>query len=184
MRVKQDNYFMMATTVQIGLSLILVFWLLVIAANSQTSAGSATPQTTAMAAPTSVWQNYRDVKIGTTADEVRDKLGKPKISDKDGYYYEINDDESAQIRLGADKKVRVIAVTYSSKNQNAPKFADVFGKDMIVEPAADGRIYKLVRYPAVGFWVAYNRTAGDKPIITVTMQKMRQTVSNQNAASQ
>lgn len=177
MRIKQDNYLMTATAVQIGLGLILVFWLLVIAANGQASAASATPQTAVMAAPTPVWQNYQGVKIGTTADEVRDKLGKPKISDKDGYYYEINDDESAQIRLDANKKVRVIAVTYSSKNQNAPEFADVFGKDVTLEPAADGRIYKLIRYPTAGFWLAYNRTAGDKPITTITMQKMRQTAS-------
>lgn len=178
MRVKQDNYLMTARAVQIGLGLILAFWLLVIAANGQTSAESATPQTAATIVPTPVWQNYQGVKIGTTADEVRDKLGKPKISDKDGYYYEINDDESAQIRLDADKKVRVISITYSSKNANAPEFAAVFDKDVIVEPAADGRIYKLVRYPTAGFWVAYNRTAGDKPIITVTVQKMRRTAGN------
>lgn len=23
-----------------------------------------------------------------------------------------------------------------------------------------------------GYWVSYNRTAGDKPIVTITMQKM------------
>lgn len=118
-----------------------------------------------------VLTSYKDIKIGTTADEARNKLGKPKIDDKDGFYYEISDGEFAQIRLDKDNKIRLIAVTYTG--ENAPKFEDVFGKDASVEPSADGRIYKLVRYPQAGYWVAYSRTAGEKPSVTVTMQKMR-----------
>jgi hypothetical protein len=34
-------------------------------------------------------------------------------------------------------------------------------------------MYELKRYPSAGYWVAYSRTAGKNPIITVTMQKMR-----------
>jgi hypothetical protein len=36
----------------------------------------------------------------------------------------------------------------------------------------DGSMYELKRYPDAGYWVSYNRTAGDKPIVTITMQKM------------
>ena len=32
--------------------------------------------------------------------------------------------------------------------------------------------HKLVRYPKAGCWVSYSRTAGDTPIVTVTIQKM------------
>ena len=46
----------------------------------------------------------------------------------------------------------------------------VFGSD--VEAKSDGSKSKLVRYPKAGCWVSYSRTAGDKPIITVTIQKM------------
>jgi hypothetical protein len=29
-----------------------------------------------------------------------------------------------------------------------------------------------VRYPKEGYWVSYSRTAGDTPIISITIQKM------------
>ena len=51
---------------------------------------------------------YKDVKIGTTADEVRELLGKAEIDDKDGFFYEM-DSEMVQIRLDQDQKVRLIA---------------------------------------------------------------------------
>lgn len=118
-------------------------------------------------------QNYKDIKIGSTADEVRDKLGKAVIDDKDGFYYEFDDIELVQIRLDADKKIRLMSVTYTNKNKNAPKFEDVFGTDIAVEPNTDGKVYKRVRYPEAGYWVAYSRTAGDKPTVTVTVQKLK-----------
>jgi len=31
-------------------------------------------------------------------------------------------------------------------------------------------MYQLKRYPDAGDWVSYNRTAGDKPIVTITMK--------------
>ena len=41
-----------------------------------------------------------------------------------------------------------------------------------VAAGADGRLYKLVRYPTAGYWVAYSRTTGDAPVVSVTMKKM------------
>lgn len=118
-----------------------------------------------------VLTEYKGIKIGTTDDEVRDKLGKAKIDDKDGFFYDEND-EMVQIRLDADKKVRLVSVTYSHENKNAPKFADVFGGGTAEETKPDGSIYKLVRYPEAGYWVAYSKRAGDEPTVTVTMQKL------------
>jgi hypothetical protein len=46
----------------------------------------------------------------------------------------------------------------------------VFGSDFETKP--DGSKYKLVRYPKAGYWVSYSKTAGDTPIITVTIQKL------------
>lgn len=170
-----------ATVIRTSLIVVLSFWTATTAFgqttdNTQTAAAtamqiekSATPKAVIMP----VLQNYKDIKIGATADEVRDKLGKAVIDDKDGFYYEITDDEMTQIRLGKDKKVRLISITYTSENKNAPKFEDVFGAGVTAEPSADGKIYKLVRYPQAGYWVAYSRTAGEKPSVTVTMQKMR-----------
>lgn len=118
-----------------------------------------------------VWVEYKGVKIGMTADEVRDKLGKAEIDDKDGFFYD-EKDEMVQIRLDADKKVWLVSVTYSNENKNTPKFADVFGAETPETAKPDGSIYNLVRYPEAGFWVAYSRTAGEKPTVTVTMQKL------------
>lgn len=120
---------------------------------------------------TPVMTEYKSIKIGTTADEVRDKLGNAEIDDKDGFYYRFSDEEFVQIRLDKDNKVRLISVTYSG--ENAPMFTDVFGAETNVDVKPDGSIYKLVRYPKAGYWVAYSRTASEKPTITVTMQKLR-----------
>ena len=170
-----------ATFLQTGLILVLLFWLAAAAFGQTTDTKqTATIITTEMqksetpkAVMMPVLQNYKEVKIGMTADDVRDKLGKAEIDDKDGFYYEINDDEMAQIRLDKDKKVRLISITYTSVNKNTPKFEDIFGTSVKAEPGADGMIYKLVRYPEAGYWVAYSRTAGERPTVTVTMQKMR-----------
>jgi hypothetical protein len=41
-----------------------------------------------------------------------------------------------------------------------------------LDAKADGSMYQLNRYPDAGYWVSYNRTAGAKPIVTITIQKM------------
>lgn len=139
--------------------------------DAQTTAAATTAAQTP-SPPLPVWKSYKDVKIGTTANEVRERLGKKAaIDDEDGFFYQF-DDETAQIRIDRDKKVRFIAVTYANGNENAPKYADVFGADAAFEPGADGKVYKLVRFPQAGYWVAYSRTAGDEPSVTVTMQKL------------
>jgi hypothetical protein len=48
----------------------------------------------------------------------------------------------------------------------------VLGTEIEVKP--DGSIYKLLRFPKAGYWVSYSRTAGDAPLITITMKKMDQ----------
>lgn len=119
-----------------------------------------------------VLKSYKEIKIGMPADQVRDKLGKPKIeSDKD-LFYQFTEDESAQILFDADKKVRVISMMYMDRNGNFPKPADVFGAYMQITSSEDGSIYKMVRYPAAGYVVVYSRTVGDNPMIVVTMQKI------------
>lgn len=116
--------------------------------------------------------DYKGIKIGATAEEVRDKLGKAKIDDKDGFFYNL-DDEMVQIRLDSDKKVNLISITYSSENENTPTYAEVFGTATPVSEKPDGSIYNLVDYPKAGYWVAYSRAAGENPSVTVTMQKLR-----------
>ena len=133
-----------------------------------TAFGQTGEEQTVTLAP--VMTEYKSIKIGTTANEVRDKLGKAEIDDKDGFYYRFSDKEFVQIRLDKDNKVRVISVTYSG--EKAPMLTDVFGAGTKPEAKPDGSIYKLVRYPTAGYWVAYSRTAGEKPTVTITIQKL------------
>ncbi len=168
-----------AVAMQMGLILVVLLWTSA-AASGQTNNNARTPTTAAIQseqrqtpkAMKPALQDYKDIKIGSTADEVRDRLGKAVIDDKDGFYYEFDDTEIVQIRLDSDKTIRLISVTYASQNKDTPKLEEVFGSDTSAKPRADGMIYKLVRYPEAGYWVAYSRTAGEKPTVTVTMQKL------------
>lgn len=171
------------TIFRIAPVLIVSFVFLTLAANAQTVSSNAQSNEavkTAPAEPTEkvktpvlmpVWKNYKLVTIGMTAGEVKEKLGKAEVADKDGFYYEISDVETVQIALDADQKVRAIIVMYKLTGGTAPKFEDVMGMDVAVEPSENGAVYKLVRYPEAGYWVAYNRTAGDNAMVTVTIQK-------------
>ncbi|MDQ4121239.1 MAG: hypothetical protein M3209_07320 [Acidobacteriota bacterium] len=132
-----------------------------------------TPATEKKSVLMPVVNNLKGITIGMTADEVKDKLGKAKVADANGLYYVFSDEESMQITLDPDKKVQMIATIYSGEETNAPKYEDVFGAEVAVEKQPDGRIYKLVQYPDAGYWVAYNwLMVGDKPMTTVTMQKI------------
>jgi ABC-type microcin C transport system permease subunit YejE len=128
------------------------------------------PQASAVQVP--LWQDYKGVKIGMTAAEAQAKLGAPTVQDKDGLFYNFSETESVQVILDAQQKVRVISVMFAAGHPNPPSFENVFGKDEKVEPNAAGGIYKLIRYPGAGYWVSYSRLAGDKPLVTVTIQKL------------
>ena len=116
----------------------------------------------------------RGVALGMTADEVKEKLGKPKVDDKDGFDYIFSDNVSLQIRLDADGRVNIASITYSGDNAEAPEVNEVFGGDKATTADSSGRIYELVRYPEAGYWVSYSRAMFDSgPTTTVTIQKIR-----------
>ena len=117
--------------------------------------------------------DLKGVKIGMTKDEVKEKLGKPSTGDKTGLVYTISKIETAQIGLDSKGNVRTVALIYSDEDANAPKFADIFGPDVPMETKKNGSVYKLVRYPSAGFWIAYSRSIVDKkPLTTITMRKI------------
>lgn len=117
------------------------------------------------------FKDYKGVRIGMTADEVRHKLGTPELMDKTEDLFLISDVEIVQVVYDNDGKVSVVSITYSGNNDAAPTALDVLGEE--VAAGADGRVYKLVRYPTVGYWVAYSRAAGDEPAVSVTMKRMQ-----------
>lgn len=118
-----------------------------------------------------LFHEYRGVQIGWLADDVRKKLGTPTDKGEEQDFYVFNDKETAQILYDkATHKVIAISVDFINGAQNVLTPQQVFGTE--IDAKADGSKYKLVRYPKAGYWLSYSRTAGDSPIITVTMQKM------------
>ena len=138
---------------------------------------SSIAQTRNRAAPAGeeepAFHEYRGVQIGWLADDVRKKLGSPADKGEEQDFYVFNDKETAQILYDkATRKVTAISVDYTSGATGIITPQQVFGADIEAKP--DGSKYKIVRYPKVGYWISYSRTAGDTPIVTVTIQKIPQ----------
>jgi hypothetical protein len=120
-----------------------------------------------------VFQEYRGVQIGWLADDVRKKLGNPANKGDEQDYYIFGDGEKERAQIIYDKatrKVTTISVDFMAGAADVITPQQVFGADVETKP--DGSKHKLVRYPKAGYWVSYSRTAGDTPIISVTIQKM------------
>jgi hypothetical protein len=114
---------------------------------------------------------YKGVRIGMDADEVRKKLGNPTDKGDVQDFFLFSEKESAQVYYDQGHKVKAVSVNYVGEDSGAPLPKVVLGTD--IEAKADGAMYKLVRYPDAGYWVAYSRTGGDDPLVTVTMQKIQ-----------
>lgn len=117
-----------------------------------------------------VYQDFMGVTLGMDTEEVRAKLRHLKDKGERQDFFVFSDSQSAQIVYDDQGKVIVISADYVGKDGNAPSPESVLGE--AVQAKQDGSIYQLTRYPEAGYWVAYSRTAGDKPIVTVTMQKI------------
>ena len=153
------------------------FWLLsraLLVVISFTIAGVAQAQTTqkrAGLAPDEdpVFHEYRGVKIGWVADDVRKKFGSPANKGDEQDFYIFGEKETCQV-LYDKGQVSAISVDFMNGAKEVITPQQVFGADIEAKP--DGSKYKLVRYPKAGYWVSYSRTAGDTPIITVTIQRL------------
>ncbi len=156
------NYSITNFPVRVAVFLQIIFCVFIITANAQNTSKKNLP----------VWQSYKGVGIGTTADEVRAKLGAPKSEDADGFFYVFSEMENAQFLLDSEKKVRTVSVVFNAEHPASPTFADVFGKTAQSEAKPDGSIFKMVKYEAAGYWVSYNRMAGEKAMVIVMIQKM------------
>jgi hypothetical protein len=116
------------------------------------------------------YSDYRGVRIGMTTDEARAKLGEPSQKLEGQDFYVVSETETVQIAYNATHRVTAISIDYLGVKSGTPDYKAIVGADIEVKP--DGSMYKLVRYEQLGFWVSYNRTAGNLPIVTVTIQKM------------
>jgi hypothetical protein len=136
---------------------------------------SVSAQTTRKAAANDddpVILEYRGIQIGWLADEVRKKLGTPVDKGEEQDLYVFNEKEMCQVIYDkTTRKVTAISVDFQNGANNPITPQQVFGSD--IEAKSDGSKYRLVRYPKAGFWVSYNRTAGETPMITITLQKLQ-----------
>jgi hypothetical protein len=135
----------------------------------QQVAAVATAKASAATANVPVFADYRGIKIGMAADEVRAKLDGIKKGDHQDLLT-FSEHESAQIYYDDKGNVTAISIDYFGDKSGAPTPETVLGASIEAKP--DGSMYQLNRYSDTGYWVSYNRTAGDKPIVTITMQKM------------
>lgn len=117
-----------------------------------------------------LFNEYRGVQIGSAAEDVRKKLGTPTDKSAEQDFFVFGEKESAQILYDKAGKVVTISVDFMNGASGVLTPKELFGGDIDVKP--DGSMYKMVRYPKHGCWVSYNRTAGNQPLVTVTLQKI------------
>jgi hypothetical protein len=119
-----------------------------------------------------VFLEYRGIQLGWLVDEVRKKLGAPADKGDEQDLFVFGEKEICQVIYDkTTRKVTAISVDFSNGASSVITPQQVFGSDIDAKP--DGSKYRLVRYPKAGYWVSYNKTAGETPLITVTMQKLQ-----------
>jgi len=158
----------------LGLLIVNALLLLAVVLVLSAAALAQTTRRAPAAAPdeSPIFQEYRGVQIGWLADDVRKKLGNPADKGDEQDFFVFGEKETAQILYDkATHKVTAISVDFMNGASGVITPQQVFGADFETKP--DGSKHKLVRYPKAGYWVSYSRTAGDTPIVTVTIQKMQ-----------
>ena|SRR6185295_979248 len=140
----------------------------IVAANAQTQK-TKTSFRPAATTQQPLFQEYRGIKLGMSAEEARAKLGKAALKENDQDFYVVSDNESIQIVYNNQQQVITISIDYLG-GVGAPDPSAVVGGNL--ETTANGALYKLVRYDSLGFWVSYNRTTGPVGSVTITLQKI------------
>lgn len=117
------------------------------------------------------YRDYKGVTIGMSAAEARAKLGTPTDKGDTQDFYNVAGKQTVQVYYGADKKVSALVVTYLNARADVPAPKNIFGSDAAPKP--DGSVHRMERYPKAGFWLSYSRTAGDAPLVVVTLSKIQ-----------
>jgi len=115
------------------------------------------------------FHEYKGVRIGMPADEARKKLGNPADKGEVEDFYSISDNETARIFYDTEKKVFAISIIYVGAGSGVPTAKAVLGTEVEAKP--DGSMHQRLDFPKANCWVAYSRTAGDSPLVTITLQK-------------
>ena len=113
-----------------GLRTLLASALLAVAASPAVPVGHAqtvqnqqpkSPDAAAQGqATTPVYKEYKGVRLGMSADEVRQKLGRPKEAGKEQDFFVFSDNERARVYYDAAHKATAVISTFIGKASNAP----------------------------------------------------------------
>ena len=117
------------------------------------------------------YSDYKGVRVGMSTEEARAKMGPPTREFENQDLFVVSETVTAQVYYDTNHRVTAITVDYLGDKSGAPDSKAIVGDNIPVNP--DGSMYKVVRYEQLGFWVSFNRTAGDFGIVTVTIQKIR-----------
>lgn len=118
-----------------------------------------------------LYREYRGVRLGMTAAEVRSKLGEPVLKSNEQDFFVISTTETTQIAYDAFQKVLTISTDYTG-GVGAPDYRAVVGEGMLLQ-RPDGSLFSMVQYKSEGMWVSYHKSAATVPVVTITMQLMR-----------
>ena len=134
-----------------------------------TAAQTAQAQPAAAPADEPLYREFKGVRIGTSQDEARKKLGGPEDKGKEMDFFVFSERERARVYYDAGGKASAVIVTYIEKSGDVLTPKAVLGSDIEAKP--DGSMYMMTPYREAGYWVAYSRTPGDSPLVMITMQK-------------
>jgi len=118
-----------------------------------------------------VYREYRGVRLGMAAAEVRTKLGEPTMKSDEQDFYVVSPTETAQIAYDAAQKVTMISADYTGA-VGAPDYKTIVGEGMLLEKP-DGSRFRMVMYDSEHFWVSYHKSAAAVPIVTITIGAIR-----------
>jgi hypothetical protein len=116
-----------------------------------------------------LYGEYRGVRLGMTAMDVRTKLGEPVMRSDEQDYFVISASETVQV-VYQGQKVVTISTDYTG-GAGAPDYKGVVGDSLLQRP--DGSLFSMVIHDSQRFWVTYNKSASTVPVVTITIGKMK-----------
>jgi hypothetical protein len=116
-----------------------------------------------------LFSTYKGISIGMLTEQVRASLGTPKDSKDATDFFSVSDHEYIAVYYEGGR-VTAFTITFSGNLNSAPTAKAVLGEEAEVKP--DGRLFKMVQYPKAGFWVSYNKIAGDEPMVMIAVRKI------------
>ena len=153
----------MAELIYLLLGALLLLVLGAVVAKGQTQ---TTSKAHAAAQQQPLYREYRGVRLGMTATEVRTKLGEPAFKSDEQDFYVFSTNETAQFVYNAAQKVITISTDYTG-GVGAPDYRAVVGDGLLTRP--DGSLFRMVMYDSERLWVSYNKSAAMVPTVTITI---------------